>query len=72
MIDDVVDILMRVFIGLAFLFAFYVFLVLAPVSAYADAKCLEAGYPKSSVTWNLDSYCLGLDGATKTEVRKLP
>ena len=52
-------------------FCLYAFLVLMPVSLYAKAKCLEAGYPKSSVTWNLHAYCIGLDGSTRTEVQKL-
>ena len=69
--NDPIDYAVYIVLGLASAFVMYVFFVVMPVSMYADAKCLEAGYPKSSVTWNLHAYCIGLDGSTRTEVQKL-
>lgn len=45
--------------------------VVVPRVAYVDAKCLEAGYPKSSVTWNLKGYCLNLDGDVTGKATRL-
>jgi len=49
----------------------YFLLVLTPVRAWADGKCAERGFPEVKVTWNLDAYCMNLDGAVTTKMEKL-
>jgi len=44
--------------------------IMFPVTLHADRKCLEAGYPKSSVTYNFDIYCMNLDGSVTVRVDK--
>jgi hypothetical protein len=56
--------------GICGLFLVYVMFVITPVSMVAEATCLKKGYPKANVTWNLDVYCLNLDGAVTTKVEK--
>jgi hypothetical protein len=51
---------------------FVVLLVMLPTTLKAQAECLKAGYPKASVTWNLDAYCMNLDGAVTTKVVRQP
>ena len=53
------------------IFMAYFLLVMTPFAIWADAKCLSQGFPKYSVTWNLDAYCLNFDGAVTTKVEKL-
>ena len=45
--------------------------VVLPVELYTQKKCLDAGYPKSSVAWNLQGYCLNVDGSVQGVVHKL-
>lgn len=49
----------------------YISFVLVPVSAYTESKCLEAGYPRSRVTFDLHRYCMNMAGAVSVEVDKL-
>ena len=51
-----------------FLFALYVIFVLAPVSMWAEAKCLRNGYPKAATTIGLETYCMNLDGSVTVKV----
>jgi hypothetical protein len=37
----------------------------------AEAKCLEAGYPRSAVTWNLRQYCMNLEGSVTVKVEEI-
>jgi hypothetical protein len=46
--------------------------VYIPVTSVAEEKCLERGYPKASVTWNLKRYCTNLDGSVTIKVEQLP
>jgi hypothetical protein len=46
-------------------------IIYLPASLYAEARCIEAGYPKGVITWNLNAYCISIDGSTRTEVNKL-
>lgn len=46
-------------------------MALAVVSAYADMKCAEAGYPNSKVTINFASYCMNLDGSVTVKMERL-
>lgn len=52
------------------LMCLYVLLIVTPVLAYAKAKCLEQGYPRASITWNLQRYCINLDGVITVKVDK--
>lgn len=49
----------------------YALFVYVPVLAYTESKCLEAGYPRASVTVDLDRYCMNLEGAVTVEVKEL-
>ena len=42
--------------------------VYLPASLSADAECLEAGYPRSTVTWNLKKYCMNHAGTVVKEL----
>jgi len=46
-------------------------IVYVPVNLAAGAKCLQGGYPKYAVTWNLKRYCMTLDGAVTVKVDEL-
>ena len=39
-----------------------------PVMLELERQCLAAGYPKYSLTWNWEKYCLTLDGNTTVRV----
>lgn len=58
-------------LGLLIVVMLYLFFVVLPVSVVATEKCLEAGYPKSAVTWNFKRYCMNLDGTVTVKVEKL-
>ena len=58
--------------AVAVIFVAYLFLVLLPVSMWAENKCLAKGYPKTNVTITLDVYCMNMDGAVTVRVEKLP
>jgi hypothetical protein len=58
-------------IGAVFIFVLYIMLILLPVAINADSKCLAKGYPKASVTFSLDAYCVGINGAVNNSVIKL-
>ena len=49
----------------------YIVLIMAPVSIYTDAKCLEKGYPDFRVTIGLEKYCMNYDGSITMKVDKL-
>lgn len=59
------------FMGLMGLFVAWLILVMLPVSLRANANCLEAGYPKATVTWNLKAYCMNMQGAVTVRVDRL-
>lgn len=54
------------FTGLLLLFT----VVMVIASAIADRTCLEKGFPKYIVTYNLDTYCLNLDGSVTVKVER--
>lgn len=37
----------------------------------AEKKCLDLGYPKTSVTYDYTAYCLTIDGVVRAKVEKL-
>lgn len=49
----------------------YMVIIWAPVAAFAEAKCLAAGYPEVRVTWHLKKYCMNLDGTVTITVDEL-
>jgi hypothetical protein len=52
-------------------FVGYTIFVWAPVYLYAEAKCLEKGYPKANVSVGLSRYCMNLDGSVTVKVDKI-
>lgn len=58
-------------IGLLGLIVLYLFIVFMPVGVYAEAECLEHGYPKAIVTYKLDIYCTNLEGSVTVGVDAL-
>ena len=49
----------------------FILFVIFPVSMWANAECAKRGFPKAEVLWNLDTYCMNLDGAVTTKMEKL-
>ena len=47
-------------------------LVVAVASMRNEKHCLEAGYPRTSTTWDLQGYCMNLEGSVTVTVDKLP
>ena len=47
-------------------------LVVAVASLRNEKACLEAGYPRTSTTWDLQGYCMNLEGSVTVTVDKLP
>ena len=43
-------------------------LILLVVIAAAKVDCLENGYPETTITWNLKTYCINLDGVVVGKV----
>ncbi len=39
-------------------------------NAMAREKCLDMGFPKHTMTWNLRVFCLGYDGALHPVVKE--
>jgi hypothetical protein len=58
-------------IGGMMIFLFVVLFVALPLSLRAEAKCLDRGYPKAYVTWNLKEYCSNLEGSVTIRVEAL-
>lgn len=46
-------------------------LVWLPAHMVNEKRCLDAGYPVTETTWNLDGYCITTEGVTTPEVHKL-
>lgn len=42
-----------------------------PYRLYAESECLKQGYPKASVTYDYEAYCMNLDGNIVIKVEKL-
>jgi hypothetical protein len=38
--------------------AAFLLCVVLPMGAVAKAQCLEAGWPRAQITWNLHRYCI--------------
>jgi len=45
--------------------------VYVPAGLRAEAKCLSMGYPKATVTYKLDAYCLNLNGTITVRVEPI-
>lgn len=56
--------------GMFALFLVWMFFIMMPRALYAEKICLEQGYPKSSVTYDLSIYCTNLDGSVTFKVKK--
>jgi hypothetical protein len=56
--------------GMVIFLALALFVAL-PLSLRAEAKCLDRGYPKAYVTWNLNEYCSNLEGSVTVRVEAL-
>lgn len=69
--DKMIDLLMLVVVPIILIFGVILMVVYLPAEMYASGKCLEKGYPKAEVTLSLDSYCINLEGETKSKVYKL-
>jgi len=52
--------------------AIYCFVVLLPATLNAEIKCARKGYPRAVVLFNLDTYCMNLDGSVTVKMEKLP
>lgn len=59
------------FLGLMLLSMVYLIFVMLPLNALAEEKCLEAGYPKATVTWNYKRYCMNLEGTVTVKIEQL-
>jgi hypothetical protein len=62
--------IMFAFAGIMVLAVLYCMLIWLPVNLYAEAKCLEQGYPESRVSVGLEQYCMTLDGSVTVRVDK--
>jgi hypothetical protein len=69
--EDVGVTIAMCFVGLVALFLVFVLLVVVPIKEYTKAECLEAGYPRSYVTYNFKRYCANLQGSVTVKVEKL-
>lgn len=49
----------------------YLFFGVAFTHYWAEAKCLEKGFPKSKVTYKLDAYCIAPDGPGRAWIIEL-
>lgn len=45
--------------------------IFVPAHMRAKANCIEKGYPAYSVTWNLRTCCMSLDGAVTVDVEEI-
>lgn len=68
---DWVEKIICIFAALLVGMMFFILFVIFPVSMWAQSECAKQGFPKSMVTWNLDTYCMNLDGAVTTKMEKL-
>jgi len=55
---------------LTFFLLLGIFGVLTGVKAHVKKQCLEAGYPKSAITWDFDGYCMNLEGTVVVRIDK--
>ena len=69
--SDIGEFILNFVLALFVLFMGAVLFVMTPRALYVDAKCLDAGFPTSTIAWNLKGYCIALDGSTRTLVEEL-
>jgi len=69
--DDLMEKVLVTIGAILFVFVFILMFVYLPVGLYAEAKCLEKGYPKSEVTVGLETYCMNLGGTVTVKVDKI-
>ena len=55
-----------ILVALVVMMVLVLLLVFMPRAMYVQAECLEAGFPKSHVTWKLEGYCITLEGAVSS------
>lgn len=49
--------------------AAFLYLVVAMILlAVSKDECLQKGFPNSSITYKMDTYCIGLDGAVRNRI----
>ena len=53
------------------IFMLHLIFIWMPVNLSAEAECLAKGYPRTSTTVTLKSYCMNLDGAVTGKVVEL-
>lgn len=49
----------------------YTMFFLTPRSAYIDRECLFAGYPKSTITYLGEGFCMNLEGTVTVKVDRV-
>jgi hypothetical protein len=42
-----------------------------PISAVAESTCLKRGYPRTSVDWKGNAYCMNLEGTVSVRLEPL-
>ena len=58
------------FLGFMSFIVLYILLVVMPFSMHAHKKCLEAGYPHTTFTYDFDIYCSTLQGDVSIKLEK--
>lgn len=61
-----------VFLLCTFMIFFACAAVFMPFSLVAEKRCLEAGYPHTSFTYDFDVYCSTLQGDVSIKLEKQP
>ena len=65
------DVIIRSLIAACFVFVFFYLSVFMVTVMGAELECLEKGYPEYRVVYNLNSYCMNLEGTVTVNVDKL-
>ncbi len=69
-----IDFCFGAFLSIGFLLLFLILVgafVYLPAGIIAEKRCLEEGYPKYAVTYDLTSYCMNLEGTITVKVQEL-
>lgn len=64
---DVIFATVGITLGLVLIYT----IVLGVADARNEKACLELGYPLATTTWDLEGYCMNLDGVVTGKVEKL-
>lgn len=63
--------IMFVFVSLVIIFCCYFTFIWIPFFMVAESKCLERGYPATSLTYDLKVYCKNISGDVNSVVIRL-